>query len=188
RDRPGQSTDRDAPRVDARIPLTDRLLAHARDEGLLIFAGAGISTAPPSSLPNWWQFNEAVLNSLAGSVAAYTTPKLGEWIFGELLARRSAGTQFAPDYMADIIAEEAGMDYFQVVQALDAEETNAAHRAIARLAKSGGVRAFVTTNFDRLVERALTAEGVPFEGFAAARQYADLDTRLAAGTLKGLPG
>src|SRR5262249_35396928 len=149
-------------------------------------AGAGISTAPPSSLPNWWQFNEAVLHSLAGSVAAYTTPKLGEWIFGELLARRCTGTQFAPDYMADIIAEEAGMDYFQVVQALDAEQTNAAHRGIARLAGSGHVRAFVTTNFDRLVERALAGEGVPFEVFATVERYADLESRSAAGTLRGV--
>ena len=167
--------------------LVERLIAHARGEGLLVFAGAGISTSPPSSLPNWWQFNEAVLNSLAGSVAAYTTPKLGEWIFGELLARRSAGTQFAPDYMADIIVEEAGMDYFEIVQALDAEETNAAHRGIARLAKSGHVRAFVTTNFDRMVERAMTAASVPYEVFASADQYSDLEAKIAAGTLASVP-
>ncbi len=36
-----------------------------------------------------------------------------------------------------------------------------AHRAIAQLVKSGHVRVIVTTNFDRLMERALEEEGVP---------------------------
>jgi hypothetical protein len=83
----------------------DPLMHHAKEGGILLFSGAGISVSPPSCLPNWWEFNEAVLRSLADSVAAYTTPALGQWMLSELLAKRSAGTQFAPDYMADIIAE-----------------------------------------------------------------------------------
>jgi len=48
-----------------------------------------------------------------------------------------------------------GPDYFRVLQALDAEEWNGCHAAIAALAKAGLVAAIVTTNFDRLLERAL---------------------------------
>jgi hypothetical protein len=40
------------------------------------------------------------------------------------------------------------------------KEPTAAHRAIARLCSKGYVRVIVTTNFDRLLERALEAEGV----------------------------
>lgn len=38
-----------------------------------------------------------------------------------------------------------------------------AHRSIAKLAKNGYVRIILTTNFDRLIEEALSAEGVPFQ-------------------------
>jgi hypothetical protein len=40
------------------------------------------------------------------------------------------------------------------------KEPTAAHRAIARLCSNGYVRVLVTTNFDRLLERALEAEGI----------------------------
>jgi hypothetical protein len=100
-----------------------------------------------------------VLTALSDEVSAYTKPDIAEWILSGLVERRNKTPYFAPDYMADIIAEEVGMDYFKVVQALDAEETNACHRAVAALAKAGIVRAVVTTNFDRLLN---AAHGVPY--------------------------
>lgn len=42
----------------------------------------------------------------------------------------------------------------------DAKRPTAAHRAIARLMKHGFIRVVVTTNFDRLLEQALDAEGI----------------------------
>ena len=41
------------------------------------------------------------------------------------------------------------------------KQPTAAHRAIAKLAKLGIIRVIITTNFDRLLENALTTEGVP---------------------------
>lgn len=41
-----------------------------------------------------------------------------------------------------------------------------AHQAVARLAASGHVRVILTTNFDRLIETALTAAGVSFDVIA----------------------
>ena len=41
-----------------------------------------------------------------------------------------------------------------------------AHRAVARLAASGHIRVILTTNFDRLIEAALTAAGVSFDVIA----------------------
>jgi hypothetical protein len=50
----------------------DPLADAARDHRLVILAGAGISMLPPTSLPNWWAFNEAVLRALAGRMAEAT--------------------------------------------------------------------------------------------------------------------
>lgn len=44
----------------------------------------------------------------------------------------------------------------------------AAHRAVADLAARGTIRIFLTTNFDRLLEQALDAAGVPFDVWASA--------------------
>lgn len=158
-----------------------------KESGVLVFAGAGISMLPPSSLPNWYQFNEAVLDALADEVSSYTRANLGEWIFSELLKRRNETQHFAPDYMADIIAEEVGMDYFKIVQALDADETNAAHHALADLAKAGIVRAVVTTNFDRLIERAFDAAGVPCRVYATPKQFAELTNALSDDATREVP-
>lgn len=49
-----------------------------------------------------------------------------------------------------------------------------AHAAIARLVKSGHVRVIVTTNFDRLAERALDAEGVEYTTVSTPSQVAGM--------------
>lgn len=152
----------------------------ARNTGVMVFAGAGISMLPPSSLPNWYQFNEAVLTALADEVSSYTRLNIAEWILSGLVERRNKTPYFAPDYMADIIAEEVGMDYFKVVQALDAQETNACHQTIAALAKAGIVHAIITTNFDRLLERAFDELHMPYEVYATGEQFAILKNRLEA--------
>ena len=152
------------------------LSQRAKESGLMIFAGAGISMIPPSALPNWYQFNDAVLTALAKEVSSYTREDLGKWIFSELVTRRNQErSRFAPDYMADVIAEEVGMDYLRVVQALDAEETNACHHALAAMAKAGAVQVVVTTNFDRLLERAFDNEGVPYQVYATPSEFAELN-------------
>lgn len=150
----------------------------AKEKGVLVFAGAGISMPPPSALPNWYQFNEAVLTALADEVSSYTKPNIAEWILSGLVERRNKTPYFAPDYMADVIAEEVGMEYFKVVQALDAEETNACHRSIAALAQAGVLRAVVTTNFDRLLERAFEQAGIAYRVYATQERFAELKTLL----------
>ena len=48
------------------------------------------------------------------------------------------------------------------------KQPTAGHRALATLAAGGYVRVFITTNFDRLLEAALTAAGVPHTVVASA--------------------
>jgi len=150
---------------------------------LLIFAGAGISMVAPSCLPNWWSFNEAVVGALTERLARYTRQALGGRAFEQIISRRDGSTTFAPDYMADLMAEECGVDYFRVLQALDTESFNAAHGAVADLASTGkGARrrckAIVTTNFDRLFERALDDRGVPYEVFFSPQHFEGLVEKL----------
>jgi len=157
------------------------LIQHARENKLLVFAGAGVSMAPPSSLPSWNGFNDAVLHALTAAVGDYMHQSYDNRAFERLTSRRDKTPFFAPDFMADIIAEEVGLDYFRVLQALDTDAINDGHRALAALVASGSVRAIVTTNFDRLIERALQELQVEYDIFATPDDFERLDNIVQSG-------
>jgi tetratricopeptide (TPR) repeat protein len=127
---------------------------------------------PPSSLPSWYLINEVVLESLARRLEPFAGRKFSEEVRQTLIATRNEKTRhFSPDYHAQIIEDECGPDYFRVLQALDAEEWNGCHSGIAALAKAGFIAAVVTTNFDRLLERALDAAGVHHRVYRKREEY-----------------
>ena len=104
------------------------------------------------------------------AIAAALAARLGRdterpgWIadmLPSLEEARNAGG-FPPDYQAQIIEEMCGDRYFRALQSLDVDVINTAHDGIAALAEVGGLRAVVTTNFDRLIERALDARAVEY--------------------------
>ena len=95
--------------------------------------------------------------------------------------------KFPPDYQAQVIEEMCGVRYFHALQALDVDVTNAAHRGIAALTASGAVRAIVTTNFDRLIERALDTHGIAYEAVYDTAGYLKLRDRLVAGKAGPVP-
>lgn len=134
--------------------------------GMIVFAGAGISTNPPSRVPGWSALNGMILDALKRRVTSYLDQNqiwLDEVIKG-LIGRRDGG-RFPPAYQAQIMEEQCGESYFRALTAVDVAQRNEAHTAIAALAKFGIMQGMATTNFDRLIERALEAEKVPYETF-----------------------
>ncbi len=165
----------------------DTLAASARASKLVVFAGAGVSMAPPSSLPNWWAINEAVLAALARRITVFTDAEFSANVLKQLVATRNENNGFAPDYQAQIIEDECGLEYFKVLQALDTPDINANHVAVARLAAAGHLAAIVTTNFDRLIEHALDAQGVRHRVFAAHAHFQELPAFIETPTAAELP-
>jgi hypothetical protein len=146
----------------------------ARRGELVVMAGAGVSAGPPSEVPSWYPLNAAIFKALRRRLeAGIDRPGWLERVEPDVAGAREAG-RFPPDYQAQLIEEMCGERYFQGLQALDITAGNASHEAIAALAAGGALRAVVTTNFDRLIERALERRGVAFapvfdeEGFVAA--------------------
>ncbi len=135
------------------------------EEGLIIFAGAGCSMAPPSSLPGWDDLNDAILETLWDRLEEYRITKgFREKILPAIKKRRTEGT-FPPDYQAQLMAERVGLNYFELLGAVDSETYNPVQYHTALLAKEGIVKVVVTTNFDRNFERAFDAVGVPFKAY-----------------------
>src|SRR4029077_13642933 len=144
------------------------VLKAAEGGRLLVFAGAGISMAQPSCLPNWKGFNRALLEEVKKSALAL--PALPNDAAAAI--RRIDFEKLEVEGFSDtVVSSFAGESYFPILEVLDSEQTNAHHRAIAELARRGACRALVTTNFDQLLERALQEVGVPYDAFVAPDDY-----------------
>jgi len=167
--------------------MSDRLDESAREGRILIFAGAGLSAGPPSSLPGWYRLNEQIMTALRMRLEAGLARE--SWladVVSNVSTLRTAG-RFPPDYQAQLIEEMCGERYFRALQSLDVDVVNSGHRRIAALAAGGAVSAIVTTNFDRLTEHALQQRGVAFEVAFEDESFQRLGERLAAGIAGPLP-
>jgi tetratricopeptide (TPR) repeat protein len=131
-------------------------------DGLVIFAGAGCSVAPPSALPGWNDLNDALLEILWEQINQYGVDLRHRDKFLNDIKTKRTENLFPPDYQAQLMAERAGIKYFQLLSAVDADHYNPVHHFTALLAKAGLLRAVVTTNFDRNFERAFTRYGIAF--------------------------
>jgi hypothetical protein len=130
---------------------------------LVLFVGAGVSTAAPTNLPDWWTLNWEVVHAIAGRVEIMTGKDYVKDLAQAVLDRREKAGRFPPDFQAQIIEEEAGTTYFEVLRVLDSAYPNESHLRIAQMAKTGGVRIIITTNFDRMIERACEKLDVPYQ-------------------------
>jgi hypothetical protein len=152
----------------------------ARAGGVVVFAGAGVSAGRPSALPGWRQLNEEIVSALRKRLEKAVDRK--RWL-ADVVTRvggqRDAG-RFPPDYQAQIIEEMCGDRYFRALQALDVDVINSGHEAIAALAAGGALRAVVTTNFDRLTERALEQRGVAYDAVFDDAGFVRMGARLGA--------
>ncbi|MGC4098809.1 MAG: tetratricopeptide repeat protein [Nitrospira sp.] len=162
------------------------LLQAAGESRLVIFAGAGISMAPPTNLPSWRDFNHVVMRALADASGPLLDRTLADRAVAVVSARHTQ-EKLPPEYQAQLLAEILRRRYFDVIRHLDSNRPNVTHLAIAWLARLGLVRAVVTTNFDRVLETAFSLLDVPLllhyqpEHFRALAE--NLDQLTAPGTL-----
>lgn len=134
-------------------------------EGVVIFAGAGCSMAPPSSLPGWNKLNDAILETLWDRMEQFgIRTRFREQLLTAIRQKREENT-FPPDYQAQRMVERAGIRYFELLSAVDTDTYNAVQYYTAGLAKAGLIKAVVTTNFDQNFERAFAANGIAYQAW-----------------------
>ncbi|HEY0782668.1 MAG TPA: SIR2 family protein, partial [Thermoanaerobaculia bacterium] len=112
-------------------PDLDNALAEGR---LVVFAGAGVSVSPPSSLPTF--------DGLTEEIGKGADPQLENEPFEVYLGRLVSGGVQVHEVASRILSDPAS-------------QPNALHRAIAGLWRSAGDVRIVTTNFDRHFEAVL---------------------------------
>ena len=126
-----------------------------------LLLGSGVSRS--AQIPTGWEIVLDLLGKLAAATGENPETDLEQWYrdkYGdepeyssllEALAKTQAERQqlLRPYFEPNEQEREEGL-----------KQPTAAHRAIARLVSQGFVKVIVTTNFDRLIEKALDDEGV----------------------------
>ena len=167
--------------------MSNSLENFARNGQIIVMAGAGVSAGNPSALPGWKATNAAIVQVLCRRLeSAIHRPDWLSQLVPVIEAERGAD-RFPPDYQAQLIEEMCGERYFRALQALDVDAINAGHAGIAALAAAGALRAVVTTNFDRLIEKALEKRGVPYSVARDDEEYVEMLQRLTASERGPLP-
>lgn len=143
---------------DALLTLAFSLRANPGAYALLL--GAGVSA--PSGIPTAWGVLEDLTSRVAQLAGADPEDPV-QWYedhHGEPAQYETLLEKLAP---TPLERQRLLRDYFEPsVEDADAEhkKPTAAHRAIARLVRAGSVKLIVTLNFDRLMEKAIRAEGI----------------------------
>jgi hypothetical protein len=143
-------------------PLISLAFAAYSNSGVYaLLLGSGVSRA--AQIPTGWEVTLDLIRKIALLENANCEPDPAIWWKNR--------TGQVPDYskMLDELAKSAVerqqllRTYFEPTEPERAEgikSPTAAHRAIAKLVQRGVVRVIITTNFDRLVERALDEVGI----------------------------
>lgn len=116
---------------------------------LVAFTGAGVSIPPPSCLPSWLSINRGLITHMIETTRAAVPEADFEQPIQDLLKQ-----ELPPEFVSQAIVERLRDKYFEVLQALDADEFNRNHELLAHLLKHRRLAAVITTNFDTLLEQA----------------------------------
>jgi hypothetical protein len=144
--------------MDVDPALSLAMAMHSKPGGYACLLGSGVS----QGVPDGW----TVLLDLVGKVAThhgYQGDDPLTWYREH--SDGPVGYSSVLEDLTDTPEERVALlrPYFEPVNeegAVEAIEPSAAHRAIARLIAAGYIRVIITTNFDRLLERALVEVGV----------------------------
>jgi len=161
--------------------LPDDLISAARAQRLVVFVGAGVSAIAPSCLPGWNTLAALIGQELLRRATDLSIEIAGRPEFGAqdaaILDRIAGAPPLPPDYRAQILHEIAGLRYFQALGCLDVGAVNDAHALLAMLVAASRIGGLITTNFDRLIERAAADAGTPLDVVFQDRDFAGFAPR-----------
>ena len=126
-----------------------------------LLLGSGISRS--AGIPSGWEVEEKLIQMLGDLQKVYGVKDWHQW-YKERYGGPASYSSLLGELATTPTERESLMKPFfeptEEERESGKKEPTKAHRAIAQLAKEGYIRVILTTNFDRLLEMALEAEGV----------------------------
>ncbi len=126
-----------------------------------LLLGSGISRS--SGIPSGWEVEKQLIQMLGESQGVTEQEDWHQWYrerYGEPASYSSLLGTLATTSTERVQLMRPFFEPTEEERKDGKKEPTKAHRAIAQLAKEGYIRVILTTNFDRLLEKALEAEGV----------------------------
>ena len=126
-----------------------------------LLLGSGISRS--AGIPSGWEVEVELIKLIAAHQGITDQNNWHQWYRERY--QESASYSSLLDALVSTPTERVQLmrPFFEPTEEekeLGRKEPTKAHKAIARLVKEGYIRVILTTNFDRLLERALEAEGI----------------------------
>ncbi len=145
--------------VDGRVALPTAL--HAAPGVYAVLVGSGVSSA--AGVPTGWQVVQALIRKVAlveGADPAEVEDRPEDWWAAKGHPEPRYDTLLPRLASTDAARQALLRKYFETLPDGTHVQPTAGHHALTTLAASGRVRVILTTNFDRLIERALDQAGV----------------------------
>lgn len=145
--------------VDSRVALATAL--HAAPGVYAVLVGSGMSSA--AGVPTGWQVVQDLIRKVAlaeGADPAEVEDRPEDWWAAKGRQEPRYDTLLPQLASTDAARQALLRRYFEALPDGTQIQPTAGHHALAALAASGRVRVILTTNFDRLIERALDQAGV----------------------------
>ena len=137
---------------------------HTNPGAYALLLGAGISIA--TGIPTGREIESSLIRMIAAVQRSEVTPDEKTWytnVFHEPAVYDNLMTRLTKSPAERMVLMRRYIEPSPQEAEIGQKQPTKAHRSIATLVKSGYIRIIVTTNFDRLLEQALEAEGVhPF--------------------------
>jgi NAD-dependent SIR2 family protein deacetylase len=126
-----------------------------------LLLGAGISRS--AHIPSGWEVEDKPIEQLAATQGITNMEDWHQWYKDKYGYSASYSSLLKALVKTPTERVQLMKGFFEPTdeeKKLSWKEPIKAHRAIAKLAKEGYIRVILTTNFDRLLEHALEAEGI----------------------------
>src|SRR5437867_2232061 len=134
---------------------------HSNKGAYAVLLGSGISR--PAGIPTGWEVVLDLIRKLAHLKRKNCEPDPSAWYAAEFGKEADYSTLLAAIAKSPTERSRLLRSYFEPTEEerqQNLKVPTAAHRAIANLVASGHIRVVITTNFDRLMERALEEVGI----------------------------
>ena len=145
--------------------MTKQITNAFRRSPCFLFAGAGISTDAPSLAPSWWDLMRDVLKETLNTI-----PDDLQDIVMKLRTSKSARH---PEEVMGTYYFILGEKLFDLFKFLGKGQPNASHKTIAKMAKSGKLKAIMTPNVDEFIEQALEEEDIDHQVICTNEEFKD---------------
>lgn len=155
--------------VDSILSLSCSMQAKKGVYALLL--GSGISRS--SGIPTGWEITTDLIKKIAALNGEMDIENPEQWYFNKYDKQPDYSELL--DHLAKTPSERNQLlkDYFELAEENDDQsykKPTKAHKAIAQMIKEGYIRVVITTNFDRLLEMALTEVGIVSDVISTSNQ------------------